>query len=330
MSEIIKLQTFALNNADTAYLPGKGLKEAVEIAITLGKPLLITGEPGTGKTKLANWLAATLSKQTENTLWGFRSKPFIFNTKSTSVASDLFYNYDAVSHFGNIQRNKDKKLTEEEEENITRQFIELKEMGLAIAQTHGTAYAGLQGIRNYKGKSSEYPDGLLESRPMSSVVLIDEVDKAPREFANDLLNEMETSMFEFKELNRKIRRADNECRIVTILTSNDEKTLPNAFLRRCIFYHIDFPDNDMLLQIARLKLNIPESDKSYDKALNAAIDAFVKLRDKVVNKKPGTVELLDWINILYKSRDNNDKNSLQGPGGDLHPDALEKKTFVFY
>jgi MoxR-like ATPase len=259
-------------------------------------------------------------------LWGFRSKPFIFNTKSTSVASDLFYNYDAVSHFGNIQRNKDKKLTEEEEENITRQFIELKEMGLAIAQTHGTAYAGLQGIRNYKGKSSEYPDGLLESRPMSSVVLIDEVDKAPREFANDLLNEMETSMFEFKELNRKIRRADNECRIVTILTSNDEKTLPNAFLRRCIFYHIDFPDNDMLLQIARLKLNIPESDKSYDKALNAAIDAFVKLRDKVVNKKPGTVELLDWINILYKSRDNNDKNSLQGPGGDLHPDALEKKN----
>jgi MoxR-like ATPase len=323
MEQKIRLQNFVLNNSGKAYLPGKELTDAIEIAIALNKPLLVTGEPGTGKTKLAEWLAVTLADQTKNDAGAFRDAPFVFNTKSTSVASDLFYNYDAVSHFGNIQRNKDVKFTGEEEDNLTRRFIELKAMGLAIAQTHGTESSDLLGIRNYQGEKDKGP---LANKPMSSVVLIDEIDKAPREFANDLLNEIESYSFEFKELNRKITRAENDCRIVTILTSNDEKTLPNAFLRRCIFYHIGFPSNDRLLQITKLKLGIPEKTRDFDKALNGAIAKFEELRRNVVNKRPSTAELLDWINILYQGRDDEGNNFLQGPNGELHPDADSPKN----
>lgn len=339
MEQTIKLQNFVLKDDDTDYLPGPDLIDAIEIAIALGKPLLVTGEPGTGKTKLAFWLAATLANQTAGSSEAFRPKPFTFETKSTSLAADLFYNYDAVSHFGNIQRNRiiltenqdhkdrigTKLLPQENQpgENVTPRFIELRALGLAIAQTHGIGYKELKGIRNYLGPKNKGP---LGNAPMSSVVLIDEIDKAPREFANDLLNEIENSWFEIKELNKKIERKKNQCRIVAILTSNDEKTLPNAFLRRCIFYHIKFPDADRLLDIAKLKLGVSPENKSYDEALIGAIAEFEALRTRVVNKKPSTVELLDWINILYHSKDEAGNNRLQNADGKVRDDVLSRRN----
>ncbi len=275
----IQLTSITLNNNPGDYYADEALVKAVEIAIALGKPILISGEPGTGKTQLAHFVAWQLSHQTFGRELSFLERPLVFNTKSTSVATDLFYTYDAVSHF----RNKSDAIT-------TADFIDLKPMGLAIAHTHGKKSEALLGISNIR-KFSQLPD-----EPRSSVVLIDEIDKAPRDFPNDLLNEMEQYEFDIREINHTILRALNGTRIVTIMTSNSEKNLPNAFLRRCVFYHIPFPDKEKLLVITRQRLSI--GDNSYDASIQKAIDKFIEIRNTAVNKKPATSEFLDWINLL--------------------------------
>ncbi|MEP7319908.1 MAG: MoxR family ATPase [Panacibacter sp.] len=280
---VIEINRIFLNNNPIDYVADEGLIKAVEIAIALGKPLLISGEPGTGKTKLADYVAAQLYLQTKNDAIKFVENPLVFNTKSTSVAADLFYFYDAVSHFRSQQAN----LT-------TDQFIELKPMGIAIAQTHGFGCETLQGISNI----GNYNEKNILREPASSVVLIDEIDKASREFPNDLLNEMENYEFEIREMNQRIKRSANDCRIIVIMTSNSEKNLPNAFLRRCVFYHIDFPDKEKLLKIARKRLIINNTE--YDALIEQAIDEFNLIRSRVVNKKPSTSEFLDWINLLQE------------------------------
>ncbi len=277
----ILLDKIIMNNRPIDYVADDKLIKAVEISIALGKPLLVSGEPGTGKTKLADYVAAQLHLQTKGQPNAFLPDPLIFNTKSTSVSTDLFYFYDAVSHFRSQHADVQ-----------TEQFIELAPLGLAIAQTHGAdadAVKSLRGIRNVR-------EGALLPEPASSVVLIDEVDKAPREFPNDLLNEMENYQFTIRELNKLVRRAKNDANIIVILTSNSEKNLPNAFLRRCVFYHIEFPDKSKLLEIARKRLTI--DDPAYDKAIENAIDRFNEIRQKAMNKKPSTSEFLDWINLL--------------------------------
>jgi MoxR-like ATPase len=126
--------------------------------------------------------------------------------------------------------------------------------------------------------------------------LIDEIDKAPRDFPNDLLNEMENYEFDIKELNQSIRKPSGDARIVVIMTSNSEKNLPNAFLRRCVFYHIPFPDKEKLMTITRKRMAI--GNNHYDRILNEAIDKFIEYRQQSINKKPATSEFLDWMNIL--------------------------------
>jgi MoxR-like ATPase len=286
----IELDKIYLNNNAIDYVADEGLIKAVEIAIALGKPLLVSGEPGTGKTKLAEYVAMQLSIQTEGQPFAFLPKPYIFNTKSTSVSTDLFYFYDAVSHF----RSQHAATT-------TGQFIELKPMGLAIAQTHGLQSQDLEGIGNIGNLTEKY----LDKQPRSSVVLIDEIDKAPREFPNDLLNEMENYKFDIKEINQSLGRCSSDCRIVVIMTSNSEKNLPNAFLRRCVFYHIGFPDKEKLLQIAKKRLMIQNSE--YDTLIEKAIDEFNSIRSRTMNKKPSTSEFLDWVNLLrhYNLLNNN-------------------------
>src|ERR1700712_4699675 len=165
----IEIDKIYLNTNAIDYVADEGLIRAVEIAIALGKPLLVSGEPGTGKTKLADYVAMQLAAQTAGKEFAFLDKPYIFNTKSTSVSTDLFYFYDAVSHFRS-----------QHADTSTEQFIELKPMGLAIAQTHGLNSPGLAGISKIGNMSATY----LQAIPRSSVVLIDEVDKAPREFPN--------------------------------------------------------------------------------------------------------------------------------------------------
>ncbi len=277
----IDVKKIFLNNNAIDYVADEGLIKAVEIAIALGKPLLVSGEPGTGKTKLADYVAAQLYNQTRDMANGFMPRPYIFNTKSTSVSTDLFYFYDAVSHFRSQHANLK-----------TGQFIELTPMGLAIAQTHGMGADALKPIADI----GNFNEKCLVPEPRSSVVLIDEVDKAPREFPNDLLNEMENYQFTIKEINQQVERAKNDCNIVVIMTSNSEKNLPNAFLRRCVFYHIEFPDKDKLLKIAKKRLTISNSE--YDALIEKAIDEFNVIRSRAMNKKPSTSEFLDWINLL--------------------------------
>lgn len=274
----IQLSSIALNNDPINYVADSALVQAVEIAIALGKPLVVSGEPGTGKTQLAHYLASQLQQQTKNDPVPFAEKVLVFNTKSGSTANDLFYNYDAVSHF----RNK--------EDKPASQFIELRALGLAIGMAHGKNSPQIDCLSMLRQYQS------LSPTPKSSVVLIDEIDKAPRDFPNDLLNEIENYEFDIKELNQTIRQPETKARIIIIMTSNSEKNLPNAFLRRCVFYHIPFPDREKLLNITRNRMAI--GNETYDRSINQAIDKFTEYRQQSVNKKPATSEFLDWMNVL--------------------------------
>jgi MoxR-like ATPase len=274
----IKLASITLNNQASAYIPDDGLIKAVEVAIALNKPLLISGEPGTGKTRLAEYIAWQLNQQTASQAIPFLPEPLVFDTKSTSVATDLFYSYDAISHF----RNRDEKLG-------TADFIELKALGKAIALRHGKSKEldGISGTRNFAD---------LPGTPHSSVVLIDEIDKAPRDFPNDLLNEIEHYKFSIKELGKTVPRASNDSRIVVIMTSNSEKNLPNAFLRRCVFYHIDFPRKKKLLEITKSRMALNNGE--YKDKIDLAFTEFMNIREKAVYRKPATSEFLEWLCVL--------------------------------
>lgn len=276
---MINLKSIELNNKAENYVADDSLVKAVEIAIALGKPLLVSGEPGTGKTQLAHYVAWQLNQQTQKDEIPFLQAPLIFNTKSTSLASDLFYYYDAVSHF----RNKNDTVPAE-------RFIELRALGIAIALSYGSNSKELQGISQLNGFDK------LEAAPHSSVVLIDEIDKAPRDFPNDLLNEIEHYEFYIREINQTIRRVKKGARIVLILTSNSEKNLPNAFLRRCVYYHIPFPDTEKLKQITKQRLQIDNDE--YNAAIEKAITKFEDFRKQAINKRPATSEFLDWMSIL--------------------------------
>jgi MoxR-like ATPase len=261
------------------YHADENLVKAVELAIALNKPLLLSGEPGTGKTQLGHYVAWRLHEQTKGEVLPFLKKPLVFNTKSASSATDLFYNYDAVSHF----RTKDTACE-------TTQFIELRALGLAIAMKHGRKKINEFGLQKLKDLQA------IPEEPVSSVVLIDEIDKAPRDFPNDLLNEIEHGTFDIKELNTTIPKAENKARLLVIMTSNSEKNLPNAFLRRCVYYHIPFPDEAKLALIVSQRLSTGNED--YNKAIESAIKKFQEYRSQSVNKKPATSEFIEWISVL--------------------------------
>ena len=266
------------------------LKATIFLALKLGKPLLITGEPGTGKTQLASWAAWYLATKDDPNIIQFLSRPFVFNTKTNSVGKDLFYNYDAISHFQD--REGKKKVAE---------FISLTAMGQAIAQTYGrnelVTKFGLGGIKNI--------DSIAEL-PHSSVLLIDEIDKAPRDFTNDLLNEIENNRFLIPEMGKEITRSeDRKARTLVILTSNSERSLPEAFLRRCLFYNLPFPSDAELLAIIVKRLDPFLAEIGKDAHVNFtdnyryAIKLFHTIRAKSAIKPPSTSELLDWLKILH-------------------------------
>ena len=272
---MIKLQNLTIDNRPSKYLPSPGLLNALEVAYMLKRPLLLTGEPGTGKTQFAFWVADQLAKSN-----GFQAQPFIYNTKTSSTAKDLFYHYDAIAHF--------------RETGTADNFIQLKAMGLAIASAIGRKSLTLSpSILN----RSAIPD---EGR--GSVVLIDEIDKASRDFPNDLLNEIENYEFEITELNQKVQltAASQRENIIVILTSNFEKNLPDAFLRRCIYYHIDFPDRDRLFEIIVRRLDISVDDY---KNIERRVDDFFQFHQfPNISKRPSTSECIDWIRVLQNDK----------------------------
>lgn len=253
------------------YIADSGLKDACNVALLLGQPLLVTGEPGTGKTQLAYSLAWELGLE----------RPLKFETKSTSIARELFYTYDALKRFQDVQiRVVSTKLLD---------YITFQALGLAILRT-----------RDPDEVKGLLPSEVLHSQKVRSVVLIDEVDKAPRDFANDLLNELELMYFRIPELGNEKIAADPKLQPIVIITSNSEKDLPDAFLRRCIYYNIPFPKTERLAEIVANRLGINPGNSS--PFLQAALSLFYKLRSpqSSLRKKPATAELLGWLIILQK------------------------------
>ncbi len=252
------------------YIPDDALVDAVNVALLLGQPLLLTGEPGTGKTHLAY-----------NVAWQFCLGDVLkFETKSDHKSSDLFYIYDALRHFHAIQVAKagDKQIPN------AKDYLKYTALGEAII------------LANKQKQVEQFlPDNFEHTGQKRSVVLIDEIDKAPRDFPNDILNEIENCHFRVPELgtDEPIKVSDENFRPIIILTSNSEKHLPAAFLRRCVYYNIPFPKRDMLLKIIGKRLeNIIKQDFSTN-----AVNLFLELR-KQLKERPATAKLLNWLRLF--------------------------------
>ena len=218
------------------------------------------------------------------------AEPFKFETKSTSSARDLFYTYDALKRFQDVQVNVQNK-----EFNNSLNYLTYQALGKAILLTRE------------KAEVAEFlPTDFEHQGKKRTIVLIDEVDKAPRDFPNDILNELDLLYFRIPELgNVKIEADRNpEYQPIVIITSNSEKDLPAAFLRRCVYYDIPFPDDDLLREIIINRLGLFSSDTN--QFLDDALDLFEKLRSPQLNlnKKPATAELLGWLLTLQKVSEN--------------------------
>ena len=225
------------------YVATQDLKMAVNAAITLERPLLIKGEPGTGKTVLAHEIAK-----------GLKTPLLEWNIKSTTKAQQGLYEYDAVA------RLRDSQLGEER----------------------------VHDIANYIKKGKLWEAFESKKRP---ILLIDEIDKADIEFPNDLLHELDKMSFHVYETGETVTAKN---RPIIIITSNNEKDLPDAFLRRCFFHYIQFPDAETMAQI--VEVHFPDIKP---RLLSAAMKRFFDVRAMPgLKKKPSTSELLDWLKLL--------------------------------
>jgi MoxR-like ATPase len=253
------------------YLPDPGLVDAVNVALLLGQPLLVTGEPGVGKTQLAHSLAWEL---------GFGA-PLVFETKSTSAARDLFYGYDTIGRFHAAQTGQGSR------------------RGLDYVTWHALGEAILQS-RPHEEVAAWLPSGFKHDGPRRSVVLVDEIDKAPRDFPNDLLNEVENLYFRAPELSNARIDANPLLRPVLVLTSNSEKNLPDAFLRRTVYYNIPFPGDRRLAEIVMNRVG--GFDAAGDPLLAEAMELFTLLRQPAsgLRKRPATAELIGWLTALVE------------------------------
>lgn len=262
-----------------AYIPHPDLAHAVNVALVLGMPLLLTGEPGTGKTQLASVIQHEL-----------KAPLYKFETKSTSQARDLFYTYDALTAF----KIKDKV--------DPRNFVQFQALGYAILEAFPIEEKSVSWFLE-----PYISNGYRHRGPRRSVVLIDEIDKAPRDFSNDLLNEIDRLFFRVPELgNLGTPGADDgqagipaHLKPIIIITSNSEKGLPDAFLRRCIYFDIPFPTEAEMLEIVASRIaGLTTSDPLMTDALNL----FYRLRHKAgetnLKKEPSTAELLSWLQVL--------------------------------
>jgi MoxR-like ATPase len=249
---------FGRFSGSSDYVISEPLKNAVNVTIALERPLLIRGEPGTGKTLLAHSIASGLGKEL-----------IIWNIKSTTKAQEGLYVYDTV------QRLNDSRFGGADVADIKR-YIKLGKLGQAFISGEQV------------------------------VLLIDEIDKADIEFPNDLLNELDEMTFYIPETDETVRAIH---RPITIITSNAEKELPDAFLRRCIFHYIEFPTPELMEEI--VNVHFPDIKNNL---LREALKAFYKLREvDDLRKKPSTSELIDWIRALIAGGISPDRISSEIP-----------------
>jgi len=273
---------FDVREDASAYHADQGLVDAVNVALLLGQPLLVTGEPGTGKTQLAYSLGCELGYDVEK-----------FETKSTSTSRDLFYTYDYLSRFHAAQLR--------EGSIEAKEYITYNALGIAI-------------LRSRERSSIEQllPEKFEHDGSRRTIVLIDEIDKAPRDFPNDLLNEIEGMYFKVPELGWSAQRIVCEPRMrpIIVITSNSEKNLPDAFLRRCIYYNIPFPNRTRLLAI--VLSHAKDADIGDREWVQDALDLFLKLREpaRALDKPPATAELMNWLTYL-RSRNVDDTKGLR-------------------
>ena len=277
------------------YLVEEGLRDACNVALLLGQPLLLTGEPGTGKSCFAQALA-----------WEFGlGEPLVYEVKSTSSARSLFYHYDALQRFQDIQSGIGA------EQAPPSRYLTINALGQAILYTLPAPSRPV--VAN--SQANDQP-------PRRSVVLIDEIDKAPRDFPNDVLTELEDLYFRIPELGDAVYKADPDLRPLVVLTSNSERDLPDAFLRRCVYYNIPFPSPKRLEQIVAQQLQ----DFPADSLLcREAIALFQRLREprSGLRKKPATAELLLWLLTLRQLLGNGaDAQGLRG--GEAQAVALRR------
>ena len=227
------------------YIAAPDLMQTVNVAVQLSRPLLIKGEPGTGKTMLAQSIAR-----------GLEMPLVVWNIKSTTKAQDGLYVYDTV------QRLYDGQFGDRDVSDIA-QYIKLGKLGQAFGSDERV------------------------------VLLIDEIDKADLEFPNDLLWELDVMEFHIPETRATVQAVH---RPIVLITSNAEKELPDAFLRRCVFHYIEFPEQAMMERIVRV--HVPQLDR---RLLDLAMQAFYWLRDVPgLQKKPSTSELIDWVQALAR------------------------------
>lgn len=264
-------EPFAGDEDPSKYIASENLKSAVNVALYLGQPLLITGKPGTGKTRLAAAVA-----------WELDLPLLEFHTKTTSTASDLFYHYDAVRRFQDAHSDSDR-------EKDVSDYITCEALGAAILLTNPTERAKTLLAEKYRN-----------TEPTRSVVLIDEIDKAPRDLPNDVLDEVESMRFRIKETDWETFTANPKLRPILILTSNSEKNLPDAFLRRCVFHHIPFPEDSALREIVSRRFSDqPAGEPRFSAGfIEKAVDHFMEIRDIGLKKKPATAECIAWISVL--------------------------------
>jgi len=301
------------------YRASSELAQAVNVALTLGMPLLLTGEPGSGKSRLAHCIAWELQLGQKPEF-----KPLEFTVKSDTKGRDLFYSYDTLGRFHAVQvESKDE--TSADKLSSPQDFIHFNALGRAILEAKEPSFA--YGKLGLSEKRFQHP-----GEPRRSVVLIDEIDKAPRDVPNDLLSEIDNLSFRIPELEtilgqdllieldqeskEKSDQSGEEQREpprlrtpIVIITSNSEKSLPEAFLRRCVYYHVPFPAFSSKVageitveSIVHSRLGERYKNQQSKSVVKAALTFFQYLRQKErgLSRKPSMAELLNWIDYLLQ------------------------------
>ena len=275
---------------------------AANAAIALGKPLLLTGEPGIGKTGFAEWLAIQEPVS--------RFEKYV--VKSTTEAGDLFYQFDTLGRFREAQIDVMRESMRGEEsrdrgetgrtENppALHRFIRYRALGKAILHSLGRDEACERGFMSESMGEGEFR--AVSAEPRRTVILIDEVDKAPRDVPNDILDEIDNLAFRIPELGNIEARASKEYRPFVVITSNSERDLPKPFLRRCIYYHMTLSDdNETLQRIAMERLGARFSGDA--SLVGDAVKFFRQVRSEPgLRHQPGLAELLDWLAELARLR----------------------------